>query len=103
MSLDKIIATDYGQVIELTFIDVDTAAAADVSTYTTAQQMIFTSPAGTETTKTAAFKTDGTDGIIDYTVESGLFSAAGTWTVRGRVTTGSAQLSTEEHLFTVLS
>lgn len=102
MSLKKIIVSDYGQSIELTFIDVDTSSAADISSYTTAQQMIFTDPEGNDTTVTAAFKTDGTDGIINYTVASSLFDAAGSWTVRGRVTTASAQLSTEEHRFNVL-
>ena len=104
MSLNKIVVGDYGQSVELTFIDVDTSAAADISSYTTAQQMIFTDPEGNEgAAVTAAFKTDGTDGIITYTIPSGLFDAAGNWTVRGRVTTGSAQLSTEEHTFNVLA
>lgn len=103
MSLDKIVNGDYGQTVTITFYDVDTNAAADISGYTTAQQMIFTSPSGTETTKTAAFATDGTDGQIDYTLVSGDINAAGNWTVRGRVTTGSAQLSTEELRFTVLA
>ena len=46
MSLDKIVKDDYGQVMKITFTDVDTDTAADVSSYTTAQQMIFTDPAG---------------------------------------------------------
>lgn len=102
MSLDKIVNGDYGQTVEITFIDVDTDAAADISSYTTAQQMIFTSPSGVEATKTAGFKTDGTDGIITYALVSGDINAAGNWTVRGVVTTGSAKLSTEEHKFNVL-
>lgn len=102
MSLDKIVNGDYGQAIELTFVDVDTSAAANISSYTTAKQMIFTSPSGVATTKTAAFKTDGSDGIITYTLANGDINAAGNWTVRGVVTTGSAKLSTEEHKFNVL-
>lgn len=102
MSLDKIVNGDYGQSIELTFVDVDTGNAANISSYTTAKQMIFTSPSGTASTKTAAFKTDGSDGIITYTLISGDINSAGNWTVRGVVTTGSAKLSTEEHKFTVL-
>jgi hypothetical protein len=100
MSLDKIIAGDYGQVIELTFNDVDTDAAADISSYSTTISMIFTNPAGAATTKTATFKTDGTDGVIQYTVESS-FLTAGSWSVRGRVAAGAAQLSTEEYAFKV--
>lgn len=102
MSLDKIVSGDYGQDVELTFIDVDTNAAADISGYTTAQQMIFTDPEGTAETKTASFKTDGSDGIITYTLVSGDIDAGGTWFVRGVVTSGSAKLSTEEKGFTVL-
>lgn len=102
MSLQNIIASDYGQVIELTFIDVDTDAAADISGYSTTKQMIFTLPDGTSATKTATFKTDGTDGIIQYTVESS-FLTAGAWEVRGRVLSASAQLSTALHSFKVYS
>ncbi len=100
MSLVHIIAGDYGQVVELTFIDVDTSAAADISSYSTTKQMVFVSPTGTETAKTAAFKTDGTDGIIQYTTESG-FLTAGSWTVRGRVASGAAVLTTVKHRFRV--
>lgn len=101
MSLLDVIGGDFGQPIELTFIDVDTNAAADISGYVTVQ-MIFTNPAGTVTTKTAAFKTDGSDGIITYTPEDGLLTA-GVWDVRGRVINGStAQLTTTKHNFEVL-
>ncbi len=100
MSLEKIIAGDYGQDIELTFIDVDTDAAADVSGYSSTIQMVFTDPDDTVTSKTATFKTDGSDGIIEYTVESD-FLTAGSWSVRGRVAAGNAKLSTEDYSFKV--
>ena len=103
MSFDSIVVQDYGQVAKITFIDVDTDAAADISNYTTAQQMVFTSPAGTSYTKTAAFDSDGTDGIIKYTIEAGLFNKAGWWKVRGKVTRAAAILSTAEHVFEVLN
>ncbi len=102
MSLLDIISGDYGQVIELTFIDVDTDAAADISSYSTAIKMVFTSPTGVETEKTATFKTDGSDGIIKYTTETGLLTA-GWWYVRGQVQGGSAKLTTTKHKFKVLS
>lgn len=102
MSLDKIIAGNYGQPIDLTFIDVDTDAAADISGYSTTIQMIFTAPDGTVTAKTAAFKTDGTDGIIQYTVDAS-FLTEGSWQVRGKVTAASAELSTELGSFKVLA
>ncbi len=102
MSLGSIVAGDYGQVIRLTFLDVDTNAAADISSYTTSKTMVFTSPAGEVTAKTAAFDTDGLDGVIKYTVEAS-FLTAGNWKVRGRVASGAAVLTTEEHKFLVLS
>jgi hypothetical protein len=102
MSLLDIIGGDFGQVIELTFVDVDTDAAADIGDYTTTIQMIFTSPSGVETEKTATFKSDGSDGVIQYTVEEGLLTA-GKWRVRGRVQSASAKLTTTKHSFKVLS
>lgn len=87
----------------MTFIDVDTNAAADVSAYTTAQQMVFTDPAGNVTAKTAAFSGTGTDGVIVYTVDTGFFATAGEWKVRGRVTAAAAELTSEEYPFQVLA
>lgn len=102
MSLGSMVSGDYGQVIKLTFMDVDTSAAADISSYSTSQKMIFTSPAGVVTEKTASFDTTGADGIIKYTVEAS-FLTAGNWKVRGRVTKAAATLTTEEETFLVLS
>ncbi|MCA9366853.1 hypothetical protein KC887_01145 [Candidatus Kaiserbacteria bacterium] len=103
MSLDGIVAGDYGQVMEITFIDVDTDAATNISAYTSSQQIILTDPDGNEATKTAAFKTDGSDGIIEYTLADGDIDAGGNWFARGVVTSASAKLSSEEIRFLVLS
>lgn len=102
MSLKNIVAGDYGQSIELTFVDVDSHTAVDISSYASTIQMIFTSPTGTATAKTAVFKTDGSDGIIQYTVEAD-FLTAGVWTVRGRVAGDSARLTTVTHSFEVIA
>lgn len=101
MSFKNIYVGDYGQVAKITFIDVDAGTAADISSYSTTKQMIFTDPSGTVMAKTATFDTDGTDGVIKYTIESDLFDAAGWWKVRGRVSTGTTQLTTEQHQFYV--
>jgi hypothetical protein len=103
MSFDNIVVGDYGQVAKLTFIDVDTSTAADISAYSTTIQMVFTDPSGTKTAKVAAFDSDGTDGIIKYTIDSGLFDAAGWWKVRGRVLSGAAELTSVEYNFEVLA
>ena len=102
MSFDYIIADDYGQVAKITFIDVDTDAAADISSYSTTISMLFTDPSGNTVTKTAAFDSDGTDGVIKYTLANGDIDESGYWVVRGRVASGSAVLTTEEHTFLVL-
>ena len=102
MSLNDIVAGDYGQVIELTFIDVDTSLAADISGYSTTIEMVFTQPDGTPASKSATFKTDGSDGITKYTVEDG-FLTSGWWKVRGRVKSANATLTTVEHRFRVIA
>lgn len=101
MSFKSIIVGDYGQIAKITFIDVDTAAAADISPYSTIQQMIFTDPSGIVTVKDADFDSDGSDGIIKYTIEPGLLEQPGAWEVRGRVQNGAAKLTTEIHKFHV--
>ena len=101
MSFENIVVGDFGQVAKVTFIDVDTDLAADISGYSSTIEMVFTDPTGTETAKTATFDTDGTDGVIKYTIESDLIDKAGDWRVRGRVQGGSSKLSTITHKFYV--
>ena len=102
MSFLNIVNGDYGQVAKLTIIDVDTGSAADVSAYSSTIQMIFTDPGGNDTAKTATFDSDGSDGIIKYTIEDGLIDEAGAWSVRGRVQGASTKLTTVTHSFEVL-
>lgn len=101
MSLDLIYEGDYGQPIEMTIKDVDTGQAADISGYSSLQELVFTKPDGSVVAKTAEFVTDGTDGKIDYTTESG-FLTEGFWEVVGRVAAGAAVLTSEVHRFKVL-
>jgi carbohydrate-selective porin OprB len=89
---------DYGSVGKLTITEDGTAV--DVSGYTTLQ-FIFTAPSGIQATKTAAFDTDGTNGVLKYTIEDGLFSTAGVWRVRARVAATGVSLSSEEVIFLV--
>lgn len=103
MSLDNIVAGDYGQIIKLTFIDVDTDEAADISGYNDTQHMLLKDPAGNEAPLTAAFDSDGSDGIIKYTVADGDIDEGGIWKIRGRaIDTGNKILTTEEKSFKVL-
>lgn len=73
----------------------------NISGYTTLKQLRFTSPAGVETVKSASFYSDGTDGGLVYSTESGMFTAAGTWRVRAHLVNGSVMLDTPEESFFV--
>lgn len=57
----------------------------DVSGATT-KQILFQKPDGTAVTQTAAFFTDGTDGIIQYTTISGDLDQVGRWKLQAKVT-----------------
>ena len=93
MSLNGIVKDDYGYALELTYIDVDTESAADISGYTTSQSVILRDPGGNSATKTAAFKTDGSDGVVTYTVADGDIDEEGTWNVRVQVESGAGLLT----------
>jgi hypothetical protein len=101
MSLERIYADDYGYEIQLTVLDVDTDSAADLSAYSTTQQIIIEDPDGNQTTVTAAFESDGSDGVISYTVQDGDIDEAGLWRVRARVTSATARLTTTWARFSV--
>lgn len=66
----------------------------DISSYGT-KQLLFTAPGGTETTKTAQFDTDGTDGALVYTVADGDIAAVGVWDVRARIAKSGARLTSD--------
>lgn len=95
MSLDAINKDDYGYTVELTYEDTDTETAADISAYSTAQYLIFRDPHGNETTATASYKTDGSDGVVEYTIASGVIDEAGQWAVRIKVTGASSEIRSE--------
>ena len=101
MTIEGIVTDNFGQVIELTVLDVDTDAAIDLSTYTT-KSIQFKDPAGSVTTKTATFVTDGTDGKIKYTLEDELIDVDGTWYVRAQVSSAGTQLSSAWIIMPVL-
>lgn len=98
MSWSDIHVGDYGSVGKLTVTEDGTAV--DVSGYTMLQY-IFTKPDGTTATKTAAFDTDGTNGVLAYTIEDGLFDTAGVWKVRARVAATGVSLLSDELFFLV--
>jgi hypothetical protein len=102
MTWDGIVAGDYGQVGKLTLKDIDTDSGANISGYSNTIQVILTDPDGNAATKTAAFDSDGSDGIIKYTLANGDIDESGNWSVRGKVASGTAVLTSSQHTFYVL-
>jgi len=98
MSLCGINKDDYGYELELTFIDCDTDSAEDVSAYTTSQELVFKDPDDNESTVTAAFDTDGSDGVVTYTVVADDIDEAGTWHIRIKLTSPTSVHAREQEV-----
>jgi hypothetical protein len=98
MSWEDIQVDDYGWVGKLTVQE--DGSALDISSYTT-KQFILTDPDGTATAKTAIFDSDGSDGILKYTILDGDIDAAGKWYVQARVAKTGTELTSEAHAFYV--
>lgn len=95
----RIFLGDVGTVFEATITENGTAV--DISS-ATAKQIIFERADGSLLTVSAAFKTDGTDGIIVYTTLVGNINILGMWGWRGKVTLSSGgPFSTEQKSFRV--
>jgi hypothetical protein len=101
-TLDDIVVDNWGG--EVTATITQSGVAYPIDGFTTLE-LIFISPRGVSTTKTAVdgveFSTDGTDGIISYIVEEGLLDVAGIWTLRGRVANLTSSFTSIEKTFDV--
>lgn len=80
---------DVGTLIEVTLLDCNTVVDLTGATVT---DLVFVKPSGEKVTKEATFKTDGTDGILQYIVEEAeeeedppFFNEYGTWKIQGKV------------------
>ena len=90
----------------------ETSAYVNIST-ASPRQMFFRKPDATVLTKTATYVTvyTGTDpdviagvaanAVMQWTTINGDLSAAGAWSVQGRVVIGAGTWSTDTHAFTV--
>jgi hypothetical protein len=76
-NVDEVHINDIGTIFRMTLLDEDDNPV-DLAT-TTQKQLIFKKPSGATLTKTAVFYTDGTDGIIQYTVVDGDLDELGEW------------------------
>lgn len=98
MSWTGIHKDDYGWVGKLTVQQDGTPL--DISGYST-KQFVLLSPGGTDATVTAAFDTDGTDGVLAYTFQSSDIDEVGNWKVAARLSSGSAVLTSSYVVFNV--
>lgn len=88
--------------LQLTIIDTDTNAAADVSSYATSQVIYLRDELDNiSAALVAAFATDGSDGLVNYTLVDGDIDEAGIWGVKVVLTSGSAELNTVWETFEV--
>lgn len=100
MSTPNLHVGDWGTVFRLTIRDQDDAIV-DISA-ATAKSIIFRRPDGTAFSKAAAFVTDGTDGLLSYTVADGDLNQAGDWSYKGEVErTGAYHYETSSSSFHV--
>lgn len=101
---------DFGQTIRRVIVD-EKNDPVDISASTTAGDLafIFQDPQGNVDTKLEAqgvsFTTDGTDGQVEYVVESTLFDEEGVWKLQVRISetgSNSYRIYTDQEDLTIL-
>lgn len=100
MSWSVITVDDFGWIIKLRLME--NGAPKPLQTFTT-KQFVFLKSDATELTVTASFVTDGSDGLLQYTVQPGDVNKPGTWRVRARIAKTGVELTSEPVQFTVRS
>ncbi len=93
---------DIGTVILVTVKDCvsGTPTVLDVSTASDLD-LVFKSPSGSSTTKTATLYTDGTDGQIYYTSVDGDWGEVGTWRIQAKIGIGGGTFRSDVGTFKV--
>ena len=82
MAVNEIHVGDIGTIFEVTIKDgASTLNVAGAST----KQIIFKRPDNQTVAKAASFKTDGSDGILQYTTVSGDLNQNGTWSLQANL------------------
>lgn len=91
---------DVGTIFTSTIVDCK-RAAIDISTATTLE-MIFEKYDASQTTVTAVFVTDGTDGKIKHVTLPGFFDVEGVWRMQSHVITPAGEWHSDIDTFEVL-
>lgn len=81
---EEIHVADVGTIVRPRIVDCQTGDPVDISTATTLQ-ITFTKPDKTIMVRTAVFTTDGTDGKMQYVIQSGDLDQMGFWEYQGKV------------------
>jgi hypothetical protein len=81
-SVYEIHVGDIGTAFEITLMDCD--VVVDISTAST-KSIVFKKPNKAVVSQTAAFKTDGTDGILQYLSQANDLDQKGTWSIQAIV------------------
>lgn len=89
---------DVGVLIRLT-VQQD-GAAKNISTATTKEIHIY-KPSGSEVTRTASFTTNGSDGQVEVSTQSGDLDESGTYTATAHLVMGSWTGTSSPMVFTV--
>jgi len=93
---------DTGTILECTIVDCqEPPQLIDVSSATVLKEISLRRPDRTTMVKVAIFKTDGTDGIIQYESLETDFDVKGTWSIQARVQLSDGTWFSEKDTFTV--
>ena len=99
--MSNIYVGDVGTKFIITVNDND-GTAADISAASSIS-FIFSDPSGNETTKSASFVTDGSDGKVEYQfVGTSLFTVAGCWVLQVLVQFSASKFSSTYVRFSVV-
>jgi hypothetical protein len=97
MAQNEIHKNDVGTVIQATVQD--GSAVVDISAATST--FVFKKPSGSVVSQSGVLVTDGTDGKVKYTTESGFLDTIGTWHFQVKVVSGANMWYSDVHNFKV--
>lgn len=101
MAAGEIRISDIGTVFSGTIKD-NNNAIVDISGATT-KQIILLKPNGTVIQEAASFVTDGTDGKLSYTIQSGDLNICGIWQIQWKIVLSDGTWYSDIHSFKVYS
>lgn len=82
---------DVGTIIQITITDCS-GTAIDISNATNIE-FVFKKPSGASITRTGLFVTDGTDGLVKYTLIADDIDEIGTWKIQVNITASNGSWS----------